>query len=624
MGPGHIDSQFFIRDDPVLHDQPLEDAPYVITDNVLFSKDIAGGPGIDTIGVVVGDRWTWKYFKPGTLPTGTPDVTCYMEILLPGGPNTTPNVALVAICPSISYILEPFPSGCPCDPAPRGIGLGIAGFPAASQRGTWNAVIDYRTPGGTVTPGVVQTQFELRQSPAVVLVHGWRSDCTAMTDLRGWLQDKLGVPPEHVDCFDYEYKDGVRPAAQRLERAVSEFRTFLSLTSSEEVDLVGHSLGGLVARHYVEVLQPDRPIGSLSMLGTPNLGNKLARTVGYVPDFAIGLFDQSLVDMIPESKVLRTLNADFQLPVAPVYQLHRGLNAGQFGSFHPFEEGDCVVATDSAEGPGDVFASTALVYPALSHTPDLGSCVSSSLRNTLEVAENLAVTIREESSSGAGASSVTAALVGGPQAPFALPLSASAADLVLPQQQKIHQLQVPSGPANPSQAMFALVWPANTASTNLTLVLQRPNGSVVDLGDPDVVNEITAADDAFADLRHRAFVISTPQGGMWQFTVTGTSVSPSGQGYMWASCLRQVLSSISRSRILRRPLARSSSSRQHCSMARRRSSRHPSRLRCSCPTAPPLPSSSATIRPAGTRRPATGCIPAHSPARRLAGTIAFA
>ena len=43
---------------------------------------------------------------------------------------------------------------------------------------------------------------------------------------------------------------------------------------SDEIDFVGHSLGGLVARYYVEVIHggSDGPIGSISMLGTPNEG----------------------------------------------------------------------------------------------------------------------------------------------------------------------------------------------------------------------------------------------------------------------------------------------------------------------------------------------------------------
>lgn len=50
----------------------------------------------------------------------------------------------------------------------------------------------------------------------------------------------------------------------------------LADTGAAEVDLVGHSQGGLVARYYVKYLGGDGEVDSLVMLGTPNYGTALA------------------------------------------------------------------------------------------------------------------------------------------------------------------------------------------------------------------------------------------------------------------------------------------------------------------------------------------------------------
>jgi len=48
------------------------------------------------------------------------------------------------------------------------------------------------------------------------------------------------------------------------------------LTGATEVDLVAHSLGGLIARYYLDRLMPERDVARLIMLGTPNGGSDCA------------------------------------------------------------------------------------------------------------------------------------------------------------------------------------------------------------------------------------------------------------------------------------------------------------------------------------------------------------
>ncbi|CAM5527705.1 hypothetical protein SMICM304S_05241 [Streptomyces microflavus] len=57
----------------------------------------------------------------------------------------------------------------------------------------------------------------------------------------------------------------------------------LPRTRQREVDIVGHSLGGLIARYYVQRLGGDRRVRTLVTLGTPHGGTAVAPGAGIHP-----------------------------------------------------------------------------------------------------------------------------------------------------------------------------------------------------------------------------------------------------------------------------------------------------------------------------------------------------
>ena len=61
----------------------------------------------------------------------------------------------------------------------------------------------------------------------------------------------------------------VRTAARRLAEAVEDV---VATTGYHRIHLVGHSLGGLVARYYVQRLGGDARVHTLVTLGTPHTG----------------------------------------------------------------------------------------------------------------------------------------------------------------------------------------------------------------------------------------------------------------------------------------------------------------------------------------------------------------
>ena len=109
-------------------------------------------------------------------------------------------------------------------------------------------------------------------SRPVVLVHGIVDNRTIFTLLRRGLR-RRGFSCQRTFSYGPQTTD-VRATAARLgdfvERVCEE-------TGSESVYVVGHSLGGLIARYYVQRAGGDRRVHTLVTLGTPHSGTRAAR-----------------------------------------------------------------------------------------------------------------------------------------------------------------------------------------------------------------------------------------------------------------------------------------------------------------------------------------------------------
>jgi hypothetical protein len=107
--------------------------------------------------------------------------------------------------------------------------------------------------------------------PPVVLLHGFVDNRSAFVLLRRTLArgghrriESLNHSPLTCD---------IRVAAELLGRHVEDL---LARTGQDRVDVVGHSLGGLIARYYVQRLGGDLRVRTLVTLGTPHSGTRVA------------------------------------------------------------------------------------------------------------------------------------------------------------------------------------------------------------------------------------------------------------------------------------------------------------------------------------------------------------
>ncbi|MFD8722116.1 esterase/lipase family protein [Streptomyces sp. NPDC059629] len=113
-------------------------------------------------------------------------------------------------------------------------------------------------------------RLPVRPAPPVVLLHGFIDNRSVFVLLRRALAQHGG---QRVESLNYSpLTCDVRTAAELLGRHIEEI---CERTGSHRVDIVGHSLGGLIARYYVQRLGGDLRVRTLVTLGTPHSGTRV-------------------------------------------------------------------------------------------------------------------------------------------------------------------------------------------------------------------------------------------------------------------------------------------------------------------------------------------------------------
>src|SRR5512140_1353835 len=102
----------------------------------------------------------------------------------------------------------------------------------------------------------------------VVLVHGFLASAGVFRPMRARLEKEAGA---RVASFSHAPGLGVRRIARQLAELIDR------IPQGTRIHLVGHSIGGLVARWYVQEMEGHTRVAQTISLATPFGGTRLAR-----------------------------------------------------------------------------------------------------------------------------------------------------------------------------------------------------------------------------------------------------------------------------------------------------------------------------------------------------------
>ena len=117
-------------------------------------------------------------------------------------------------------------------------------------------------------PGESDGQPETSTTDMVVLLHGLGRDNTAMWRLAGRLEEG-GYEVHRVGY------NSIKTTPDEMIKTVTEQIKACCENESRTVHFVGHSLGGLLIRAYLQTHRPAN-LGNTVLLGTPNNGSAVA------------------------------------------------------------------------------------------------------------------------------------------------------------------------------------------------------------------------------------------------------------------------------------------------------------------------------------------------------------
>jgi triacylglycerol lipase len=145
--------------------------------------------------------------------------------------------------------------------------------------------------------------------PPVLLIHGYLGTRGSMYIMERRLNDD-GICVFSFNLGSLNVRD-IRASAFLIHRKIE---SILSQTPVRKIDIVGHSMGGLIGLYYVKKLGGHEKVRKLVMMGTPVRGT-WAALLGVA---TVGLFSTSAWQLMPGSRFLKDL-ASGSLPAAVQY-----------------------------------------------------------------------------------------------------------------------------------------------------------------------------------------------------------------------------------------------------------------------------------------------------------------
>ncbi|MET7682339.1 triacylglycerol lipase [Streptomyces sp. NPDC005423] len=140
----------------------------------------------------------------------------------------------------------------------------------------------------------------------VVFVHGYSGSASNWTTAEALFQAN-GYSGNELYAFQYDWSQSNKTSAANLATYVQQV---LAKTGAQQVDIVNHSMGGLVSDWYVKQLGGQPYVRHLASIAGANHGTTFAGAC---------LINTSCVEMYPGSSFLATVNAGDETPGTTKY-----------------------------------------------------------------------------------------------------------------------------------------------------------------------------------------------------------------------------------------------------------------------------------------------------------------
>lgn len=169
----------------------------------------------------------------------------------------------------------------------------------------------------------------------------WWFDRKEYSRLVEFLNKNLRIPKKRIKTFGYDWRKSISLASQQLKDRIEDWRK--GEFGGDKCAIIGHSLGGLVARYYIENLKGGKHVQQLFLLGTPN--------TGMIENFQALIEGKSSFSMLNFSEEdIRQMSRSFEtiyeiLPRDPSQQLFMD---GKGTGIQPFTDKRWVSSADSA------------------------------------------------------------------------------------------------------------------------------------------------------------------------------------------------------------------------------------------------------------------------------------
>lgn len=145
-----------------------------------------------------------------------------------------------------------------------------------------------------IVPGIMGSAYKNDQLVIDPILHTY-DDLIATLDENGY------TPDIDLFTFPYEWRDSNVFTANLLDDKIEQVK---SVCDCDKVDLVAHSMGGLVARAYIQSVDYDEDVDQIIFLGTPHKGAPTAYLQWEAGKFPTTFFD-TLIELFFEAEALR-------------------------------------------------------------------------------------------------------------------------------------------------------------------------------------------------------------------------------------------------------------------------------------------------------------------------------